>query len=41
VTGQFEPQGATAAKLDLKSFPKASMAVVFGAIGGIGTPPHR
>jgi hypothetical protein len=36
VTGQFEPQGATAAKLDLESFPPAGVAVVFGASGGIG-----
>ena len=36
MTGQFEPQGATAAKLDLESFPPAGVAVVFGASGGIG-----
>jgi short-subunit dehydrogenase len=36
VTGQFEPQEATAAKLDLESFPPAGVAVVFGASGGIG-----
>ena len=36
MTGEFEPQGATAAKLDLESFPPAGVAVVFGASGGIG-----
>ena len=36
MTGQFEPPGATDAKLDLVSFPRAGVAVVFGASGGIG-----
>jgi len=36
VTGQSEPQGATAARIDLGSFPQPGVAVVFGAGGGIG-----
>ena len=36
MTGQFEPEGATAARVDLGSFPQAGVAVVFGASGGIG-----
>ena len=36
MTGEFEPQGATVAKLDFESFPPAGVAVVFGASGGIG-----
>ena len=36
MTGQFEPQVATAAKLDLESLPSGGVAVVFGAGGGIG-----
>ena len=36
MTGQFEPEGATAARVDLGSFPQAGVAVVFGAGGGIG-----
>ena len=36
MTGQPEPKGAKAARVDLGSFPQAGMAVVFGAGGGIG-----
>jgi len=36
VTEQFQPQSATATKANLGSFPKAGLAVVFGAGGGIG-----
>jgi NAD(P)-dependent dehydrogenase (short-subunit alcohol dehydrogenase family) len=36
MTGHSEPQGAMAARVDLGSFAKASVAVVFGAGGGIG-----
>ncbi len=36
MTGQFEPEGATGARVDLGSFPQAGVAVVFGAGGGIG-----
>jgi len=36
VTGQFEPQVTAAATVDLDSFPRAGVAVVFGASGGIG-----
>jgi len=36
VTGQSEPQGAMAARVDLGSFPQLGVAVVFGAGGGIG-----
>jgi NAD(P)-dependent dehydrogenase (short-subunit alcohol dehydrogenase family) len=36
MTGQFEPEGATASRVDLGSFPQAGVAVVFGAGGGIG-----
>lgn len=34
--GQFEPQGAMAARADLGSFTQTGVAVVFGAGGGIG-----
>lgn len=36
MTEQFQPQSATATKANLGSFPKAGLAVVFGAGGGIG-----
>ena len=36
MTGQSEPQGAMAARVDLGSFPQPGVAVVFGAGGGIG-----
>jgi NAD(P)-dependent dehydrogenase (short-subunit alcohol dehydrogenase family) len=36
VIGRLEPQGATVARIDLKSFPEAGVAVVFGASGGVG-----
>jgi NAD(P)-dependent dehydrogenase (short-subunit alcohol dehydrogenase family) len=36
VTERFRPQAATAARVDFGSFPKAGVAVVFGAGGGIG-----
>lgn len=36
MTEQFQPQAATVARSDLESFPKAGVAVVFGAGGGIG-----
>ena len=36
MTGQFEPRGAKAGRVDLVSFPQAGVAVVFGANGGIG-----
>lgn len=36
MTAQFEPQGAASATVELSSFPKAGVAVVFGAGGGIG-----
>jgi NAD(P)-dependent dehydrogenase (short-subunit alcohol dehydrogenase family) len=36
VTERFEPQAATAARVDLGSFPQPGVAVVFGAGGGIG-----
>jgi NAD(P)-dependent dehydrogenase (short-subunit alcohol dehydrogenase family) len=36
VTERFEPQAATAARVDLGSFPQTGVAVVFGAGGGIG-----
>jgi NAD(P)-dependent dehydrogenase (short-subunit alcohol dehydrogenase family) len=36
VTGQIEPEGVTAARVDLGSFPQPGVAVVFGASGGIG-----
>ena len=36
MTGQSEPEGAKAARVDLGSFPEAGVAVVFGAGGGIG-----
>ena len=36
MTGQSEPEGAKAARVDLGSFPQAGVAVVFGASGGIG-----
>ena len=36
MTGQFEPESATLAGVDLRSFPQAGVAVVFGAGGGIG-----
>ena len=36
MTGQFESKGATAGRIDLGSFPRAGVAVVFGANGGIG-----
>jgi len=36
VTGQVEPEGAAAGGIELASFPRAGVAVVFGASGGIG-----
>ena len=36
MTEQFEAQAATAARVDLRSFPQPAVAVVFGAGGGIG-----
>jgi NAD(P)-dependent dehydrogenase (short-subunit alcohol dehydrogenase family) len=36
VTGHNEPVSATAVRVDLGSFPRAGVAVVFGASGGIG-----
>jgi hypothetical protein len=36
VTGQIEPEDETADRVDLGSFPQASVVVVFGAGGGIG-----
>lgn len=36
MTRQSEPGGASAAGIDLGSFPRAGVAVVFGAGGGIG-----
>lgn len=36
MTGQSEPQGPLAAKVDLGSFPQPGVAVVFGSGGGIG-----
>ena len=36
MTGQFDPQGATTVGVDLGSFPQPSVAVIFGAGGGIG-----
>ena len=36
MTGQLDPEGATAARIELGSFPQAGVAVVFGASGGIG-----
>ena len=36
MTEQFQPQSATATKANLGSSPKAGLAVVFGAGGGIG-----
>jgi NAD(P)-dependent dehydrogenase (short-subunit alcohol dehydrogenase family) len=36
VTERCRPHGATVAKSDLRSFPKAGVAVIFGASGGIG-----
>ncbi len=36
MTEQFQPQAATVARFDLGSFPKAGVAVIFGAGGGIG-----
>lgn len=36
MTERFEHQAATAARVGLGSFPQASVAVVFGANGGIG-----
>jgi len=36
VTGHSEPEDATAAGIDLASFPPGGVAVVFGAGGGIG-----
>ena len=36
MTGQSEPQGAIAARVDLGSFAQPGVAVVFGAGGGIG-----
>lgn len=36
MTGQFGPKGATAARVDLGSFPQSGTAVIFGAGGGIG-----
>lgn len=34
--GQVKPEGATAARYELRSFPQAGVAVVLGAGGGIG-----
>ena len=36
MTGHSEPSGPPVANVDLKSFPNAGIAVVFGASGGIG-----
>jgi NAD(P)-dependent dehydrogenase (short-subunit alcohol dehydrogenase family) len=36
VTERFKPQAPTATRVDFGSFPKARVAVVFGAGGGIG-----
>lgn len=36
MTGQFEPEGAPSARVDLGSLPQAGVAVVLGAGGGIG-----
>ncbi len=36
VTGRSEPRDVTAGAIDLASFPKGGVAVVFGAGGGIG-----
>jgi NAD(P)-dependent dehydrogenase (short-subunit alcohol dehydrogenase family) len=36
MTEAFERQDVTAVRVDLKSFPRAGVAVVFGASGGIG-----
>ncbi len=36
MTGQFEPDGAPAARVELGRFPQAGVAVIFGASGGIG-----
>jgi NAD(P)-dependent dehydrogenase (short-subunit alcohol dehydrogenase family) len=36
MTGQWESERATAGAIDLGSFPKSGVAVVFGAGGGIG-----
>jgi NAD(P)-dependent dehydrogenase (short-subunit alcohol dehydrogenase family) len=36
VTGQFDPRDATRSGLDLGSFPRGGVAVVFGSGGGIG-----
>ena len=36
MTGPFDPQGATAGRLELASFARGGVAVVFGATGGIG-----
>lgn len=36
MTERFEPQAATAARVNLASFPQTGVAVVFGAGGGIG-----
>ena len=36
MTGQIEPEDETADRVDLGSFPRAGVAVVFGAGGGIG-----
>ena len=36
MTGGLEPEGATAVRVDLVSFPQDGVAVVFGAGGGIG-----
>ncbi len=35
MTGQLKPEGTTATRVDLRSFPQAGVAVVFGSGGGI------